>query len=105
MTNRFAKPALIGATVTVVFTIVVQSLARFFGHGESAVGWFLMLPWFAIYSPAVSLARVLGIDCRVGDVYEIHTGLFTWMLFVNAIIGAVVALVMRSVYIVFTRVT
>jgi hypothetical protein len=87
-----------------MLTVAIQLAARAFGHGENGIGWLLMLPWFAIYTPAVMLALAVGVDCRVGDVYGIHAGLFLWMIFVNGVTGAVLGLIVRRIYGFFKRV-
>jgi hypothetical protein len=97
--NRLAKAAAIGTTAMALLTIVIQIAARAFGQGES--GWFLMLPWLVVHVPAVMLALVFGVDCRVGDIQGVHAGLFAWMLLVNALIGAVLGLIFGALYRVF----
>jgi hypothetical protein len=98
MTSGPSKAVVIGAVSAMLFAIVVHLTVANLPDGESAIAWMLALPWFAIWSPAVLLARAVGFNANVG---EPDLPIFVLMLLVNGLLGALIGWIIRRVYRVF----
>jgi hypothetical protein len=96
------KATIIGAATGVSITLAVFFVGQAFGHGESGIGYLLLAPYFAVVAPTALLYRALGWEWHVGDVYRLDKVIIQ-MLFLNALIGALVACGVRKVYCVFKR--
>jgi hypothetical protein len=79
------KAIIVGAATTIVLTLVIQIAPRFYRPGETAMGWAFLLPWFATVTPAVLVARAVGINLAIGNA-GMTLPLFLLMLAVNGLI-------------------
>jgi len=62
MTHRYSKAMIVGATIAAVLSVAVHvgMQAFVFGHGESPIGWLLLLPYSVMSMPGFYVAKMIG---------------------------------------------
>jgi hypothetical protein len=76
-----------------VLTLTLQLFALAFGHGETEMGWILLVPWLLAFKPATIFSKILGLPYSYNSVYDVSTELFILAVVINALLFSIIGVI------------